>query len=107
MSNVVEELDLIVRIRGTNLDGSLASTLRYMADTGSRGNTLGIVRAADIPAMNIVAIKRADGQPIGHAAEFESYWEDTHCTGAGEWTEAKSAAWGAWQAAIVVYGASE
>lgn len=103
----MEELDLIVRIQGGNLDHSLASTLRYLANPGPRGNTLGLVRAAETPSMNIVAIKRADGQQIGIRAEFEGYWEDTNCTGAREWTEAKSVAWDAWQAAIAVYGASE
>lgn len=98
-----EELDLIVKIQGENLDRNLADILRLIRTDPD--HTLGLVRADEPPCMRVVAIGRVDGQPIGIRAEFENYWDGVSSGGeATEWTWGKTQAWGAWQAAHDIYG---
>lgn len=95
MSNDTEEtLELKVTVRGKNLDRNLLSVQRVI---GYADNFLGLVRAAETPAVSVVKIERADGQEIGLRYEFESWWEENRCEGDAYLAHEKSDAWAAFK----------
>lgn len=69
--NGAEILELKVTVRGKGLDRNLAVTQRALT---YNNNFLGIVRADSTPAIQVITIERADGEPIGLTYEFESWW---------------------------------
>jgi hypothetical protein len=88
------KLKLTVRVQNPNgADYVVAKIARDIDDDATGKAAIGQTRLAGGGfAVPVIAMERADGQPLGMESEFLEYWHDTHCEGDDEESTAKNEA---------------
>jgi hypothetical protein len=80
-----DELNLKIRIRVQNPQGAdaVCAQIAKDIDTSTSGKAaIGQTRLAGGGfAIPVISMERTDGVPLGMEAEFDTYWEETHCDG--------------------------
>jgi hypothetical protein len=81
-----KDLDLKITVTGDDPDGTLGKMLAKFPV--GRINLMQLRYSTE--ALDVTAVEREDGNPIGLESEFESRWAESHCEGDDEETQEKA-----------------